>query len=209
MTTKIYPKWKELAASLGAGAGTKPTGTLKAALVDTGIYTYSDAHQYYSSVQSAVVGTPTALANATFTNGVIDADNVTFSAVSGNSVEAFIVFLDTGSAATSPLLVFVDNRVQVEVAADASSGATSVTVEDLPEAVGNGATLTKVSGTGPTTITTSASAAVGARSISVTALGSGITAGAVYEWQAGSGLPITPNGGDITLSFSASGIAIL
>lgn len=209
MTTKIYPKWKESAASLGAGSGTKPTGTLKAVLIDTGVYTYNDAHQYYSSAQSAAVGTPTALANVTFTNGVIDADDVTFASVTGNSVEAFIVFLDTGSAATSPMISFTDNRVQVEVGADAASGATSVTVEDLVEAIGNGVALTKISGTGPTTITTSAAASAGARSISVTALGSGITAGAVYEWQVGSGLPIQPNGGNITLNFSAAGIVIL
>lgn len=209
MTTKVYPKFAESALSLASGVGTKPTGTLKLALVDTGVYTYNDAHQYYSSASAGVVGTPTAISSLTYTNGVLDGADVTVSAVTGNSVEAYIVFLDTGTAGTSPLVCFVDNRVQVEVAVDASSGATSVTSEDLPGAIGSGVTMTKISGTGPTTITTSASAAAGARAVSVTAISSGITAGAVYEYASGSGLPVTPNGGDITVAFAAAGICKL
>lgn len=208
MTTKIYPKWKELIAGLGIGVGTKPTGTLKAALIDTGTYTYSDTHDFYNDV-SGVVGTPTAIGSPTVTNGVLDGADVTFTAVTGASVEAYIVFLDSGTAATSPLVTFTDNRVQVEVAVDAATSATNVVTEDLPEAIASGVAMTKVSGTGPTTITTSAGAAAGARAVSVTAIASGITAGALYEYATGSGLPITPNGGDITLAFAVGGIAIL
>jgi hypothetical protein len=69
--------------------------------------------------------------------------------------------------------------------------------------------LTLISGTGPATITTSASGAAGARSLSVTALSSGITAGAVYEYMAdGTGLPITPNSGDIKIAWSAGSYKI-
>ena len=108
MASVFYPKGKELALGLLCGSGTKPTGTLKAALVDTGTYTYSAAHQYYSSV-SGVVGTPVAIGSPTYTNGTLDGGDVTFSAVSGNTAEAIIVYLDTGSAATSPLVIYIDS----------------------------------------------------------------------------------------------------
>jgi len=210
MASVWYPKFKELALGLGCGSGTKPTGTLKAALVDTGTYTYSAAHQYYSSVQSAVVGTPVAIGTPTFVNGVLDGNDATVTAVTGNTAEAIVVFLDTGTAATSPLVYYQDGRAQFEVAADAASGATSITIEDLPLGVGNGATLTKISGTGPATITTSASGATGTRTLSVAALSSSLTAGALYEYAyTGSGLPFTPNSGDCNLVWSASGIAAL
>lgn len=83
------------------------TDTIKVALVDTGTYTFSAAHQFYSSV-SGVVGTPQTLTTKTTTNGVADADDSTFTSVSGASVEALVIYKDTGSAATSPLIAYID-----------------------------------------------------------------------------------------------------
>jgi len=108
MASVFYPKGKELALGLLCGSGTKPTGTLKAALVDTGTYTYSAAHQYYSSV-TGVVGTPVAIGSPTFTSGVLDGADVTVTAVTGNTVEAIVVYLDTGTGATSPLVAYIDS----------------------------------------------------------------------------------------------------
>lgn len=111
MANAIYPKWKELALGLGLGSGTKPTGTLKAVLVDTGTYTYSTAHQFYSSVSSAAVGTPVAIGSATFTGGLLDGSDVTYTAVSGNTAEAIVIYLDTGTSSTSPLMAYIDTSV--------------------------------------------------------------------------------------------------
>ena len=104
-------------------------------MVDTGAYTYSASHEFYSSVSSAVVGTPQTLGSKTTTDGVFDAADVTFSSVTGNSVEAFVIYKDTGTASTSPLIAFIDTVA--------------------------------------------------------------------------SGLPVTPNGGNITITFNASGIFAL
>jgi hypothetical protein len=98
MTTKLYPKYKESCLSQNPSVD-MDTDTIKAALVDTGTYTYSDAHQYYSSV-SGVVGTPQTLGSKTVTNGVFDAADVTFTAVTGNSAEAIVIYKDTGTEAT-------------------------------------------------------------------------------------------------------------
>jgi len=108
MSNVIYPKAKQeaLKANLNMSGG-----TVKAALVDLGTYTYSATHQYFSSVSSAVVGTPQALANKTFVDGLFDADDVTFPSVTGNTAEAIVIYIDTGAAGTSQLVAYIDTGV--------------------------------------------------------------------------------------------------
>jgi hypothetical protein len=129
MANAFYPKYLEnlLEADIDI-----PVDNIKIVLVDLGAYTYSAAHEFLSDIPvGARIATSGNLANKTITSGVVDADNVTFSAVTGASVEAYVVYQDTGVAATSRLIIFVD---------------------------------------------------------------------------AATGLPVTPNGGDITLTWDASGI---
>lgn len=110
MANALYAKWKEQLLQFTANNNLS-AGTVKVALVDTGVYTYNSADQFYSSVSSAAVGTPQTLGTKTFTNGVFDAADVTFTAVTGNSVEALVIYIDTGSAATSPLVAYIDTSV--------------------------------------------------------------------------------------------------
>lgn len=134
MANALYPKWKEQLLQFTANNNLS-AGTVKVALVDTGVYTYNSADQFYSSASSAVVGTPQTIGSKTFANGVFDGADVSFTAVTGASIEALVLYIDTGVAGTSPLVAYID---------------TSVT-----------------------------------------------------------GLPVTPNGGDITITWNASGIFAL
>jgi hypothetical protein len=109
MANAIYPKYKEAILQSAANSNMS-SGTVKVALVDTGTYTYSSAHEFYSSV-TGVVGTPQTLASKTFTNGVFDAADITYTAVTGNSAEALIIYIDTGTAGTSRLIAFIDTGV--------------------------------------------------------------------------------------------------
>jgi hypothetical protein len=109
MANAIYPLWKQ--ELVQGSSDTSLTGTVKVALVDTGTYTYSAAHQFYSSVSSAVVGTPQTLASKTYVNGVLDAADVTYTTVSGSTVEALVFYIDTGNAATSRLVAYIDSSV--------------------------------------------------------------------------------------------------
>ncbi len=127
MASALYPIGKK--AVLDAGVNFD-TDTIKAVLIDTGTYTYSAAHDFYNDL-SGVVGTAQTIANTTTTAGTFDGDNVTYTAVSGATVEAIVLFKDTGNVATSALIAYIDS---------------------------------------------------------------------------GTGLPVTPNGGDITVSWHASGI---
>lgn len=109
MANALYPKWKQ--ALLEFTVGNDLNGqTVKVALVTAG-YTYSGANQYYSSVSASVVGTPQTLGNKTFTDGVFDANDVTFLAVSGSQVVSLVIYIDTGNPATSPLVAFIDSGV--------------------------------------------------------------------------------------------------
>lgn len=129
MANAIYPKYKE--ALLSGSSNIALTGTVKAALVDTGTYTYSTAHDFLDDL-SGVVGTAQTISTPTVTAGLFDGANVTYTAVSGSSAEAIVIYIDTGVAGTSRLVAYIDSSV--------------------------------------------------------------------------TGLPVTPNGGDITVSWSASGI---
>lgn len=110
MANALYPKWKEQLLQFTANNNLS-AGTAKVALIDTGSYTYNSADQFWSSASAASVGTPQTLGSKTFANGVFDAADVSFTSVTGNSVEALIIYIDTGSAATSPLVAYIDTGV--------------------------------------------------------------------------------------------------
>lgn len=86
------------------------TDTIKVVLVDTGNYSVNlAAHEFLSDIPSAArVAISGALTGKTATGGVADADDVTIAAVSGPTVEALVIFKDTGNPSTSPLIAWID-----------------------------------------------------------------------------------------------------
>jgi len=90
---------------------------IKAVLVDTALYTVDlDAHQFLSDIPGgARVATSANLAGKTTTDGVADANDVTFPAVSGASVEALVLYQDTGVEATSRLIAYIDTATGLPV----------------------------------------------------------------------------------------------
>lgn len=109
MANAIYPLYKQSLLDGDANIDLND-GTVKVALIDTGTYTYSAAHQYLSSL-TGVVGTAQTIANSTVANGTFDGDDVTYTAVSGNTVEALVIYIDTGTAGTSRLVAYLDTGV--------------------------------------------------------------------------------------------------
>jgi hypothetical protein len=109
MANALYPKWKEAIAQ--ASSDSALSGTVKVVLVDTGTYTYNSAHQFLSSL-SGTGGTSQTLGSKTYKNGVFDAADVTFAAVAGTvTYEALVIYIDTGSSATSRLVAYIDTGV--------------------------------------------------------------------------------------------------
>ena len=111
MANAIYPKWKEALLQNSADSDLDGTGStgVWAALVDTGTYTYSSAHEFYSSL-SGVVGTDVEVgATKSYTNGTFDGADLTFTSVSGNTVEAIVLYRkNAGANTTWRLIAFLD-----------------------------------------------------------------------------------------------------
>ena len=69
-----------------------------------------DDHDFIDDVPSgARVATATLSSGKSTTRGIFDADNVTFTAVTGDQSEALIIWVDTGTESTSPLVFFISD----------------------------------------------------------------------------------------------------
>lgn len=114
MANALYPKWKEALLQGSSNSALNGSGTtgVYAALVDTGTYTYSATHQFYSDL-SGVVGTDQEIgATKSYTNGVFDGADVTFPSVTGNSVEALVIYVkNAGANTTWRLVAYIDTSV--------------------------------------------------------------------------------------------------
>lgn len=90
--------------------------TIRAVLVDTGAYTPNAAHDFLDDVAGgARIGTPQTLGSKTTTGGVFDAADISFPTVSGATCEALLLYKDTGSEATSPLIAIIDTATGLPV----------------------------------------------------------------------------------------------
>lgn len=122
MANALYPKFKEKILNPGTLGTTSGTAVdlidddIKAVFVDTGTYTYSSSHEYLSDITSgARIATSSNLSSKSITSGVFDAADLTFSSVTGSSIEAYVLYKDTGSASTSPLIAYVDTATGLPV----------------------------------------------------------------------------------------------
>ena len=93
------------------------TDTIKAVLVDTGTYTANlSAHEFLSDISSgARIATSGAFTGKATTGGAADANDVTFTSVTGASIEAIVLYKDTGTDATSPLIAFIDTATGLPI----------------------------------------------------------------------------------------------
>lgn len=116
MANAIYPIYKQALLTAGANVDME-NGDVRVILVNvTGagtLYTYSAAHDFLDDVAAGSrVATSAALTGNTVANGLFDADNVTFSAVSGDTVEAIIIYIHDGGADSARRLVaYIDTGV--------------------------------------------------------------------------------------------------
>jgi len=77
MANAIYPKYKEIILGAATNANLL-TGTVRAALVDTGTYTYNAAHEFLTSLTGVVGTAQTIGATKSVTNGLFDGGDVTY-----------------------------------------------------------------------------------------------------------------------------------
>lgn len=93
------------------------TDNIKVVLVDLADYTLAiDTHDFLDDIPAgARVATSGNMASKTSTLGVFDAANITYSSVSGDVSEALVIYKDTGTASTSPLIAYIDSATGLPV----------------------------------------------------------------------------------------------
>ena len=106
MANSLFNKGREAFMSGGINMS---SDTIKVVLIDAADYVVNLAtHQYFSSVTAAGRVATATLASKTVTDGIFDAGDVTFTSVTGDPSEALLIYKDTGTEATSPLIAYID-----------------------------------------------------------------------------------------------------
>lgn len=126
MANAVYPKGRE---GFAGGDVAWDSDTIKLVAVDSG-YVYDGAHDFLADVGAgARVATSAAFTSKSITNGVLDAADVTLSALpAGDTIDAIVVYQDTGSEATSRLLLYFDTKADTTAIAVATNGGDVVVV---------------------------------------------------------------------------------
>lgn len=106
MANALYAKGKEKILSAAINFS---SDTLKVALVKSAYTPNLSTDEFYTSISANVLSTDKTLTTKSVTGGVFDADDVTWTAVTaGDTAKCAVIYKDTGSAATSPLLAYID-----------------------------------------------------------------------------------------------------
>lgn len=113
MANALYTLGKQ---GLLKGTFVLDSDTIKLALISSSYTPNLATHQFYSDVNSFLIGVPTTMSGISVTNGVFNSSAVTFTAVAGGStVRYFVIYKDTGVVGTSPLLVLIDTTTGVSL----------------------------------------------------------------------------------------------
>lgn len=107
MANALYAKAKQ--ALLGADIDLA-VDNIKVVLVDTNDYTPNIATDdaLADIPAGARIATSGNLTGKSITDGVFDADDITFSSVIGDEAEALVIYKDTGVEGTSTLIAYID-----------------------------------------------------------------------------------------------------
>jgi hypothetical protein len=114
MSNALFDKGRErfLTASINWSSD-----TIKVILVNTGSYTVNlSTHEFYTDVTGgAIIAGPVTLTSKTTSAGAAGAANCTFSSVSGSAIGAIIIYKDTGTGSTSPLIAYIDTATGLPI----------------------------------------------------------------------------------------------
>lgn len=106
MANTVYTKAKE---RILQGAINFATANLRVALINNNYAPNFATDEFWSTVQPYLLNTPQTLTNKSVTGGKFDADDATFTTVTaGSTAAAAVLYLDTGTASTSPVLIYFD-----------------------------------------------------------------------------------------------------
>ena len=202
------------------------TGVIRALLVrSTSSYTPDIDHDFLddftggggveisvASYSRKTLGSAAKAWDATKDQYEYDAADIAFGSLeSGQTVKAVLYYRQIGGDDTTPaddeLILYDDGKVDVVLAANASSSATTVYIQQLEADLANGTALDFGGGA---TCTLTAGASRGARSLAVSSLAASASAGAVSaNVQSTSILPAVLQNGPFSVQLHADGLLTL
>lgn len=112
MANAMYPLALEKILGAEIDFSSDTTDTFKIMLLNSSA-SYSAAHEFLDDVNTNAVATSSALTSLSTTSpggGAFDFANPTFSALTGSTCTAWVLFKDTTVASTSPLIMWVDTE---------------------------------------------------------------------------------------------------
>ena len=122
MANTTYPKGAQ---KILSGAINFASDTIKACLVSSS-YTFSTAHEFVADLGTRI-GTDQTLTGKSVTGGVIDATDLDFGSLPpGDTVKAVVIYKDTGSTSTSPVLAYLESGPSVGLPFATNGGAVTV-----------------------------------------------------------------------------------
>lgn len=90
--------------------------SISVVLGDSGTYTVNlTTHEYYNAASAGTVAGPVALASKAVTSGAADANDVTFSSVSGSSIEYILIYKVVTTPSDSPLIAYIDTATGLPI----------------------------------------------------------------------------------------------
>lgn len=111
MADFIYETYKEKLLTNDSDVADLSTANVAVALVNNAYTsTASSTGDFFFSDVTGQVGTSVSLTDTTVSGGTFDAANVNFlNVASGDTVTGFVIYVDTGTSTTSPLIAHIDS----------------------------------------------------------------------------------------------------
>lgn len=120
MTKVLYPSYCE--SLLDSSAPNLSSTNIKIAAFTTAGYTYDPGHNRLDDCGTAVATTGN-LAGKTIAEGTFDADNPSLgSPTAGDTITRLVMYQDTGTPSTSPLIAYIDEDAAGTPLAVATNG---------------------------------------------------------------------------------------
>lgn len=131
---RLYSKYRQALVSFSSAGLSAPvdlaTDTIKIAAVTSSYTPNTTTDQFYTSISANVVGTPQTLTYASSTAGLYkSSNNPAFTVPASTTVTYLVIYKDTGTAATSPLLALFDTGTNIPYTQGSSSGTLNVTMD--------------------------------------------------------------------------------
>jgi hypothetical protein len=131
---RLYSKYRQGLVSYSSAGLSAPvdlaTDTIKIAAVSSAYTPATTTDQFFTTISSAVVGTPVTLTYSSNTAGLYkSSNNPSFTVPASGTVTYLVIYKDTGTAGTSPLIAIFDTATGLPFTAGSSATPLNVTMD--------------------------------------------------------------------------------